>query len=103
VSLGINAIYRKRQKKYKKSYAQIGIYISTRSKGCPLRRDEVLLMKKLGYDGWKRLTDTGRRRISEIFFLSLKSIRRRSPLKKFKAQKVEGVVKVILYNNFIGL
>jgi len=22
------------------------------SKGCPLRRDEVLLIRKLGYDGW---------------------------------------------------
>ncbi len=28
---------------------------SPRSKGCPLRRDEVLLIKKLGYDGWKDL------------------------------------------------
>src|SRR5438093_1550845 len=28
---------------------------STRSKGCPLRRDEVLLIKKLGYEGWKQL------------------------------------------------
>ena len=27
---------------------------STRSKGCPLRRDEVLLIRKLGYDGWKQ-------------------------------------------------
>jgi hypothetical protein len=33
---------------------------STRSKGCPLRRDEVLLIKKLGYDGWKKqLKNTG--------------------------------------------
>ena len=24
---------------------------SVRSKGCPLRRDEVLLIRKLGYDG----------------------------------------------------
>ena len=32
---------------------------STRSKGCPLRRDEVLLIKKLGYNGWKQLKDTG--------------------------------------------
>ena len=34
---------------------------STRSKGCPLRRDEVLLLRKLGYDGWKDLKDAGRR------------------------------------------
>ena len=33
---------------------------STRSKGCPLRKDEVLLIKKLGYDGWKQLKDAGR-------------------------------------------
>jgi hypothetical protein len=33
---------------------------STRSKGCQLRRDEVLLIKKLGYDGWKQLKDAGR-------------------------------------------
>lgn len=31
---------------------------STRSKGCPLRKDEVLLIKKLRYDGWKQLKDT---------------------------------------------
>jgi hypothetical protein len=23
--------------------------------GCPLRRDEVVLIKKLGFDGWKQL------------------------------------------------
>jgi hypothetical protein len=41
----------------------------TRSKRCPLRRDEVLLIKKLGYDGWKQLKDAGRRRwIAEIVF-----------------------------------
>jgi hypothetical protein len=35
---------------------------SVRSKGCPLRRDEVLLIRKLGYDGWKKdLKDAGRR------------------------------------------
>jgi hypothetical protein len=27
------------------------------SKGCPLRRDEVLLIRKLGYDGWKDLKE----------------------------------------------
>ena len=32
-------------------------------KRCPLRRDEVLLIKKLGYQGWKQLKDAGRRRI----------------------------------------
>ena len=30
---------------------------SARSKGCPLRRDEVILIRKLGYDGWKDLKE----------------------------------------------
>lgn len=36
--------------------------VSQIKKGCPLRRDEVLLIRKLGYDGWKKdLKDAGRR------------------------------------------
>jgi hypothetical protein len=31
---------------------------STRANGCPLRREEVLLIKKLGYEGWKQLKGT---------------------------------------------
>jgi hypothetical protein len=38
------------------------------SKRCPLRRDEVLMIKKLGYEGWKLLTDAGRKWIVEIVF-----------------------------------
>jgi hypothetical protein len=77
---------------------------STRSKGCPLRRDEVLLIKKLGYDGWKQLKNTGRRWIAEIVFSSLKRVLGEDILsKKFKAQKVEAGLKVILYNKFISL
>ena len=45
---------------------------STRSKGCPLRRDEVFLVKKLGYEGWKQWKDTGRRWIGQIVFSSIK-------------------------------
>ena len=30
------------------------------SNGCPLRRDEVLLIKKVGYAGWKQLKDAGK-------------------------------------------
>jgi hypothetical protein len=62
---------------------------STISKGCPLRRDEVLLIKKLGYDGWEQLKDTGKRRwITEIVFSSLKRVLDEDLLsKKFKAQK----------------
>ncbi len=48
---------------------------STRLKGCPLRRDEVLLLRKLGYDGWKDLKDAGRRWIvRNSIFCNQKSI-----------------------------
>ncbi len=47
---------------------------STRSKGCPLRRDEVLLLRKLGYDGWKDLKDAGRRWMTEIVFSAIKRV-----------------------------
>jgi hypothetical protein len=45
------------------------------SEGWPLRRDDVfLLIKKLGYDGWKQLKDTGRRWIEEVLPSSLKRV-----------------------------
>jgi Transposase DDE domain len=53
---------------------QIRKSASTKARGCPLRRDEVLLIKKLGYERWKQLKDTGRRRIAEIVFSSLKRV-----------------------------
>ena len=77
---------------------------STKARGCPLRRDEVLLIRKLGYDGWKQLKDAGRRWIAEIVFSSIKRVLGEDLLsKKFKAQKVEGGLKVMLYNEFISL
>jgi hypothetical protein len=77
---------------------------STRSKGCPLRRDEVFLVKKLGYEGWKQLKDTGRRWIAEIVFSSIKRVLGEDLLsKKFSAQKVEAGLKVMLYNQYMNL
>ena len=77
---------------------------STSSKGCPLRRDEVFLVKKLGYEGWKQLKDTGRRWIAEIVFSSIKRVLGKDLLsKKFSAQKVEAGLKVMLYNQFMNL
>ena len=35
-----------------------------------LRRDEVLLIKRLGYEQWKQLKDEGRRWIAEIVYSS---------------------------------
>jgi hypothetical protein len=77
---------------------------TTKIKASPLRGEEVFLIKKLGYDGWKQLKDTGRRWIAEIVFSSLKRVLGEDLLsKKFKAQKVEAGLKVMLYNKFISL
>ena len=78
---------------------------SIRARGCQLRRDEVLLLiKKLGYQGWKQLKDAGKRWIAEIIFSSIKRVLGEDLLsKKFSAQKVEAGLKVMLYNKFIGL
>ena len=83
---------------------QIRKNASTKARECQLRRNEVLLIKKLGYERWKRLKDTGRRWIAEIVFSSLKRVLGEDLLsKKFKAQEVEAGLKVMLYNKFIGL
>ena len=77
---------------------------SIRVRGCQLRRDEVLLIKKLGYQGWKQLKDAGKRWITEIIFSSIKRVLGEDLLsKKFSAQKVEAGLKVMLYNKFISL
>ena len=69
---------------------QIRKNASIKTKGCPLRRDEVLLIKKLGYERCKQLKDMGRRWIAEIVFSSLKRILGEDLLsRKFKAQKID--------------
>ena len=76
---------------------------STRAGGYQLR-DEVLLIKKLGYQGWNQLKDAGKRWIAEIIFSSIKRVLGEDLLsKKFCAQKVEAGLKVMLYNKFISL
>ncbi|MGB7638555.1 MAG: IS5 family transposase [Nitrososphaeraceae archaeon] len=76
---------------------------SIKTKGCPLRRDEVLLIKKLGYERCKQLNDMGRRWIAEIVFSSLKRVLGEDLLsRKFKAQKIEAGLKVMLYNKFMS-
>ncbi|MGC1929649.1 MAG: transposase, partial [Candidatus Nitrosopolaris sp.] len=77
---------------------------STRERGCPLRREEVLLIKKLGYQRWKQMKDAGRRWIAEIVFSSIKRVLGEDLFsKKFSAQKVEVGLKIMLYNRFISL
>lgn len=77
---------------------------STRARGCQLRREEVLLLKKLGYQRWKQIKDAGRRWIAEIVFSSIKRVLGEDLFsKRFSAQKVEGGLKIMLYNKFISL
>ena len=76
---------------------------SVKTKGCPIRREEVLLIKKLGYERCKQLNDMGRRWIAEIVFSSLKRVLGEDLLsRKFKAQKIEVGLKVMLYNKFMS-
>jgi hypothetical protein len=83
---------------------QIRKNASIKTKGCPLRREEVLLIRELGYERWKQLKDTGTRWIAEIVFSSLKRVLGEDLLsRKFKAQKIEAGLKVMLYNKFISL
>jgi Transposase DDE domain len=83
---------------------QIRKNASTKARECRLRRNEVLLITKIGCERWKQLKDTGRRWITEIVFSSLKRVLDQDLLsKKFKAQKVEAGLKIMLYNKFIGL
>ena len=54
--------------------------------------------------GWRQLKDTGKRWIAEIVFSSFKRVFGEDLLsKKFKAQKVEAGLKVMLYNRFVTL
>jgi Transposase DDE domain len=64
---------------------QIRKNASIKTKGCPLRRDEVLLIKKLGYERWKQIKDTGRRWIAEIVFIIKKSVRRRPTFQEIQS------------------
>jgi hypothetical protein len=61
------------------------------------------MIKKLGYEGWKQLKYAGRRWIAEIVFSSFKRMLGDLLSKKFKTQKIEAGLKVMLYNKFISL
>lgn len=77
---------------------------SVKTQECHLRREEVLLIKKLGYERWKQFKDAGRRWTAEIVFSSIKRVLGENLLsKKFKAQNIEAGLKVMLYNKFTGL
>ena len=76
----------------------------TRSHGSPLRREEAVLVKRLGYEGWKSLKDYGKRWLVEIVFSSFKRVLGDTlRLRKFLNQKAEASLKVMLYNRFLSM
>ncbi len=75
---------------------------STKARGSPARRREVLLSNKLGYEGWKDLKQYGRRWLVEIAFSAFKRVLGEElSSRKFSAQKTEAAYKVMLYNKFM--
>jgi transposase len=76
---------------------------TTKSLGCQLRNQESLLVKRIGFDGWKKLKDYGKRWIAEIVFSSFKRVLGETlRSRKFLCQKAEASLKVILYNRFLS-
>jgi hypothetical protein len=60
-------------------------------------RHLIILIKKLGYQRWKRIKDVGKRWIAEIVFSSIKRVLGEDLFsKKFSAQKVEVGLKIML-------
>jgi hypothetical protein len=73
----------------------------TLSRGSPLRREETLLVKKLGFEGWKKLKYYGKRWMAEIVFSSFKRVLGEAlRSRKFLSQKAEASLKIMLYNKF---
>ena len=76
---------------------------TTKSKGSPLRRQEVILIKRTGYEGWKRLKDYGKRWMAEVVFAAFKKVLGDRLLsRRFLSQKAEATLKVMLYNKFMS-
>ncbi|TLY11064.1 MAG: transposase [Thaumarchaeota archaeon] len=76
---------------------------STMSLGSPLRRREAVLLKSVGYEGWKRLKDYGKRWMAEVVFSAFKgALGGRLLSRRFLSQKAEATLKVILYNRFMS-
>jgi hypothetical protein len=76
---------------------------TTLASGSPLRRQEVLLVNRLGYEGWKALKDYGKRWMVEVVFSAFKAVMGGTLMaKRFLSQKAEVTLKVMLYNRFMS-
>ncbi len=75
----------------------------TLARGSQLRREETVLTKRLGLEGWKELKDYGQRWIAEIVFSAFKRVLGEAlRSRKFLSQKAEASFKVMLYNRFLS-
>jgi hypothetical protein len=77
---------------------------SVKPHGSPLRKEEVLLVQRVGYDRWKELKEYGRRWMVEVVFSAFKGVLGEGlRAKRFASQKVEASLKVMLYNAFLSI
>ena len=77
---------------------------STEARGSPLRRQEVLMLDALGYEGWKEVRDYGKRWLVEIAFSAFKRVLGETlRARRFLSQKAEASLKVMLYNRFLSI
>jgi hypothetical protein len=77
---------------------------SGRTRKCKSRNEQVHLIRKIGYDQYKKMKVTGKRWIAEVVFSSLKRVLGEHLLSRnFSMQKAETVLKIMLYNKFILL
>ena len=78
--------------------------MSAKPHGSPLKKEEVLLVQRVGYDRWKELKEYGRRWMVEVVFSSLKGVLGEAlRARRFVSQKVEASLKVMLYNRFMSI
>lgn len=77
---------------------------SLKALGSPLRRQEAIMLDALGYEGWKKVRDYGKRWLVEITFSAFKRVLGEAlRSRKFLSQKAEASLKVMLYNKFLSI
>lgn len=77
---------------------------SLKTLGSPSRRQEVLMLDALGYEGWKSVREYGKRWLVEITFSAFKRVLGETlRARTFLGQKAEASLKVMLYNRFLSI
>ena len=69
-----------------------------------MSKQEVQIIRKIGYKGWSKLREFGRRWIVKIVISAFKRVPGDTLYgRKFTSQKTEARLKVALYNRFLSL